>query len=108
MLIHFPFLATNTYSASVYVSSSFTTTPKSFPDCWTNDQFDFFKKEHDWLFARDGKLDCTICRKIGGLASVSKTGDMKEQLSPEWTTCSINCSGTNQSSTIEISAEKNL
>ena len=56
----------------------------------------FFKKEHDWLFARDGKLGCTICRKIGGLASVSKTGGMKEQLSPEWTTCSINCSGTTQ------------
>jgi hypothetical protein len=36
----------------------------SLPDCWSTEQYNYFKKENNWLIVCDGKLGCVLCRVV--------------------------------------------
>jgi len=67
----------------------------TFPDCWTVDQYAYFKRVNAWLVCNAGKLGCDICRRAGEVHnSVS--------VSAEWSDCSVvtygNTTAKNQTS----------
>ena len=34
------------------------------PDCWSNEQYDYFRKKYDGLIVRNKKLSCNHCAKL--------------------------------------------
>lgn len=60
------------------------------PDCWTNDQADYFKKEYPWLILKGERLGCRTCGKISSISCVTEQG---VKLSTEWRDCLISPSG---------------
>lgn len=55
-----------------------------FPACWTVEQWEKFKHDHDWLFANDGKLGCSLCREVETLGPNRSLNGTRFQLSGEW------------------------
>ena len=37
------------------------------PDCWSNEQYDYFRKKYDGLIVRNKKLGCNHCAKLDSL-----------------------------------------
>ena len=37
------------------------------PDCWSNKQYDYFRKKYDELIVRNKKLGCNHCAKLDSL-----------------------------------------
>ena len=37
------------------------------PDCWSNEQYDYFRKKYDRLIVRNKKLGCNHCAKLDSL-----------------------------------------
>lgn len=58
------------------------------PDCWNDSQKNEFCQKYDWLFVKNGKLGCSVCKQVGVL-SVHKKMGMK--ISKEWA-CNDICS----------------
>ena len=56
-------------------------------DCWSNKQYDYFRKKYDGLIVRNKKLGCNHCAKLDFL---HKKG---YHVSLEWKNCSISASG---------------
>ena len=57
------------------------------PDCWNNEQYDYFRKKYDGLIVRNKKLGCNYCAKLD---SLHKKG---YHVSLKWKNCSISASG---------------
>ena len=57
------------------------------PDCWSNEQYDYFRKKYDELIVRNKKLGCNHWEKLD---SLHKKG---YHVSLEWKNCSISASG---------------
>ena len=51
------------------------------PDIWNISQIDHFTPDNDWLFAQNGFLGCTVCRKAT-TAGLSRTHRLN--ISAEW------------------------
>lgn len=62
------------------------------PVCWSNSQYEHFKKENQWLLVRDSKLGCTVCAEVKQLVALTKTG-VRSLLSQEWVNTAIHCYG---------------
>lgn len=62
------------------------------PVCWSNSQYEHFKKENQWLLVRDSNLGCAVCAEVKQLVTSSKTG-VRSQLNQEWVTTSIHYYG---------------
>ena len=57
------------------------------PDCWSNEQYDYFRKKYDELIVRNKKLRSNHCAQLD---SLHKKG---YHVSLEWKNCSISTSG---------------
>ena len=66
-------------------------TSSDLPDCWSLDQFKYFKNLHDGLIAKNKKLGCSICRDV---CSIQKKGI---HTSSEWRTCNVQVNGSSRS-----------
>ncbi|XP_063810928.1 uncharacterized protein LOC135040731 isoform X2 [Pseudophryne corroboree] len=62
------------------------TDEKQYPAVWSKEQFDEFKKKHEWLFASRGKLGCTICAEVSNLKIHAARGINIASL---WAECNI-------------------
>ena len=60
--------------------------PKHIPDCWTHNQYMYFKTENPWITVFDKSLGCSACKSAKGLGTKTTQG---VQLSREWTDCCI-------------------
>jgi len=66
------------------------------PDCWTNEQWQYFKSQNSWLFLRHGRLGCSACKSVGGLGVNKVLTGMKTQLSHEWCNALITSYGSDK------------
>ena len=58
------------------------------PDCWSNEQYDYFRKKYDGKkYVHNKKLGCNHCAKLDSLHKKSY------HVSLEWKNCSILASG---------------
>lgn len=55
-----------------------------FPPCWTREQWDKFRPDHEWLFSNDGKLGCSECGEAETLGPNRSVNGTRFQLSAEW------------------------
>ncbi|XP_063788503.1 E3 SUMO-protein ligase KIAA1586-like [Pseudophryne corroboree] len=62
------------------------TDEKQYPAVWSKEQFDEFKKKHEWLFASRGKLGCTICAEVSNLKIHAARGI---NIASQWAECNI-------------------
>jgi hypothetical protein len=60
-----------------------------YPECWTTDQWQTFKKENDRLVADNGCLGCTACAQVRSLRPDEVSTGLRLQLSKEWTSNKI-------------------
>ena len=66
-----------------------------FPDCWSEEQYNYFTIENAWLEVKNKSLGCQVCREIssGGMGSQRGTGI---KFSKEWTDCKDSSNGDNK------------
>ena len=57
-----------TSNASAHASTE--QIPTAYPSCWTVEQYDYFRKEHNLITISNGKLGCSMCKTVGSLGGV--------------------------------------
>ena len=60
------------------------------PDIWKESQANSFRATHSWLTFINGKLGCTVCRRVGRLGPCKTQGN---KMAHEWSSCSVTYNG---------------
>lgn len=77
----------------------------SWPSCWTVSQKDELVKKNDWLCFKDGKLGCSVCKKVGSLG-VEK--EMGMRMAREWVNFEVAFYGENRKQQLTSLRKKSL
>jgi len=63
------------------------------PSSWTKEQWMYFNGRFTWIYARDGRIGCSICQEVQALGPNRETPGMKFQLAKEWVNTTVIGSG---------------
>uniref|UniRef100_A0A8C8RJZ3 HAT C-terminal dimerisation domain-containing protein n=1 Tax=Pelusios castaneus TaxID=367368 RepID=A0A8C8RJZ3_9SAUR len=80
-------IKTSTTASETFVDEC---SDNDWPSCWTVEQKTDFCSKNEWLWFKEKKLGCTVCRNVGSLGVEAKMG-MK--ISTQWSNGEITCYG---------------